>query len=619
VTAPRNRNELWGRVLVEELVRAGVRQVVVSPGSRSTPLVLAAAGHSELQMVVEVDERAGAFCALGVGKASGRPAAVITTSGTAAANLLPAVVEAAQSETPLILLTADRPTRLRGADANQAIDQQHLFGRYPRFYQEVVPAPLSEGTLRHLRSVACRAVAAAVGDPGGPSHLNLPFDKPLEPTPVPGDIPPELEDEATLARTGRGARTPFTRIHPRRAAPLPVSLESLSESLRRARRPLMVAGPTPRPWEAGPVLRAFAEEAGLPLLADPLSGARYGGGGTDTGAPELGGYDLVLGDPWIRDALAPDFVVRVGAGPTSANLSSWLGSLAEVPQVLVDGGGRWKDHQAAVSEMIPADPGLLFDSLGQAAVGSPDPEWNRVWRTVAVTLRAGLERLGRAPPFEGMVAVRLVESLSPGELLFASSSMPIRDVDAFGVLRQGDLHVLGNRGASGIDGIVSTAAGASLATGRRVTCLVGDLALLHDSTGLSLLQESGIRVVLVVLNNDGGGIFHRLPIREREPTFTRFFATPHGRDLVHLARLWDLPHHVVDLRDPPSGSAVGGSGLESLDHALAWAGDLEGSGIVEIRTDRDENRLRRAAAEEGIQQEVRRALERLGLRARRRM
>ncbi|TVR58259.1 MAG: 2-succinyl-5-enolpyruvyl-6-hydroxy-3-cyclohexene-1-carboxylic-acid synthase, partial [Gemmatimonadales bacterium] len=232
----RSRNELWAGVLVDELIRCGLREVVVSPGSRSTPLVLAAASRPELRIVVRIDERSAAFFALGVGKATGRPAAVITTSGTAVANLFPAVVEADRAGVPLLLLTADRPPRLREADANQAIDQTRIFGRYPRLFQELSPAELSDRTLRHLRSVMCQAVAASAGVRGGPVHLNLAFEKPLEPTPEEGD-----PVEGVLAVGGVGVRgrpdgAPFTRIHGERTL-VPASLAGeLRRRLTEARR-----------------------------------------------------------------------------------------------------------------------------------------------------------------------------------------------------------------------------------------------------------------------------------------------------------------------------------------------------------------------------------------------
>jgi len=620
------RNELWAGVLVDELIRGGVREVVVAPGSRSTPLVMAAARRNELRLTVQIDERAAGFLALGVGKATGNAAAVITTSGTAVANLLPAVVEAAQAQVPLLLLTADRPPRLRGADANQAIDQERIFGRYPRFYHELWPAEVSDRTLRHLRSVACRALAAAVGTPAGPVHLNLPFEKPLEPA-HPGPVSGQEQDEGfpglsvdAPGRVGRSGGRPFTRIHGDPGMPHPAAVERLEGLLAEARRPLLVAGPLPRPWVAGPAMRRFAASRTIPVLADALSGARYPGfddpAFTEEGegpSPVVGSYDLSLQSLELRRELAPDLVIRMGQAPTSARLNQWLAELAEggsrggrTRQVVVDAGGRWKDHLAVADEVLTVEPAGLLAALAGAGPaisgGLPTqaPEareaWVRRWRQVEAALRSHLSSVLPASELhEGAAVARLLRRLPSDDLLFVSSSMPVREVDAFAPHRDAPLQVLGNRGASGIDGITSTAAGVALGTGKRVAAVVGDLALLHDAQGLAVLRESGIRVILVVLNNDGGGIFHLLPIREHEPAFTPYFATPHGRDLSHLAALYDLPHRRVASR-------------EALEGGLDWALGLGGSGILEIHSDRESNRRLREAALEAAEEVARKAL-----------
>ncbi len=591
---PRNRNELWARVLLDELARSGVEVLTVSPGSRSSPLVLAASADDRFRILVQIDERSAGFFALGCGKATGRPAGVITTSGTAVANLFPAVVEAAQSEVPLLLLTADRPPRLRGADANQAIDQTHLFGRYVRAFHELSPEQVNGATLRHLRSVACRAVADAMGDPGGPVHLNLPFDKPLEPVAVPGDLPVDLAERAPEAMEGRGDGAPFTRIFPRRIGADPELLAALRRELAGARRPLLVAGPVPRPWEVGPVLAKFAADTGVPLLADPLSGARF------TAPAPVGGYDLFLRDPVVRGTLEADLVIRVGGTPTSTALHGYLEGLNEARHLVVDGGGRWKDHLTLAHRYLPADPALLFAALQED--GSPDTpltpvmesRWPRLWERAEGAARRVVRELDGGEPFEGWVAREVVSRTPPEGILFVSSSMPVRDVDTFahpgGAGGVGPL-VLGNRGASGIDGIVSAAAGVSLAGGKRVTALVGDLALLHDQNGLASLRDPGVKVTLVVVNNDGGGIFHLLPIRGYEPDFTRFFATPHGRAPERIAAVQDLPFRRLEAHGTPLSPP-------DLAGALDEASGGEGSVVVEVVTHREENRNRRSEAVE---------------------
>ena len=579
-----NANTLWARSLLDELARCGVRHLVVAPGSRSTPLVLAAAGDPRFQMIAQVDERAAGFLALGVGKGTGVPAAVITTSGTAVANLLPAVVEAAQSETPLLILSADRPPHLRGADANQAIDQVHLFGRYPRFFRELSPYPVTPATLRHLRQVACEAVAHAVGAPAGPVHLNLPFTKPLEPVPVAGEGVEAVAAEAG----GRGGGLPLTRIHRTAAFPEADALAELREMLTQAERPLLLAGPAPEPERSGPALLALARHLGIPLLADPLSGAR---------TREHAGYayDLALRVPAVREALRPDLILRVGQTPSSAPLSSWMESLRGIPHILVDGGGRWKDHLGVATTMIPADPARLAKALMEgpsvaAGVSAPRDasEWLAQWQRVDAqvgTVLSGWMASGddaSAEPAAAVLAAQLAASDQDG-ILFVSNSMPIRDVDAYWPAgapadTAEPTLILGNRGASGIDGIVSTALGTAWGTGRPVTLLLGDLALLHDQNGFlarSALERIGVSVHVLVVNNDGGGIFDHLPASAYDPPFTEFIITPHGRDLSHLAALYALPYRVIR-----------GGDAAALKTALQEVRGVAGVTLTEFQTPR---------------------------------
>jgi 2-succinyl-5-enolpyruvyl-6-hydroxy-3-cyclohexene-1-carboxylate synthase len=566
-------NTLWASTLLEELARCGVREVCVAPGSRSTPLVLAASREVGFRARVFLDERSAAFFALGLGKGSGVPAVVITTSGTAVANLLPAVVEASQSEVPLLLLTADRPHHLRDADANQAIRQPGIFGTYTREAWDL-PQPRVDGeSLLHLRSVAARAVAAALGAPGGPVHLNLPFRKPLEPRPDAGEVPQGFEAANPLAVRGRDG-APLVRIGTRRAAASEEEMEDLGALLDAAERPVLVAGVVPDPERTGPALTRFAAVAGMPLLADPLSGGRTGPG---FGSVRVSSYDLFLRAPEVRAALRPDLILRVGAAPTSASLALWLREMSDVPQVVVDGGGRWKDHLNVASRYVQADAADTLAALSRASPRPAPAAWRRRWEAVERAVRESVLD-GSGPDHEGHVAAAVVRACRPGDVLFVSSSMPIRDVDAFGGSREGELPVHGNRGASGIDGIVSTAAGVAAAAGRRTVALLGDLALLHDSNGLLAVREDGVELVLVVVNNDGGGIFHMLPIRALDPPFTELFATPHGLDLSHLAGLHGLPHVRID-------------DIGSVASALEEALEARGSRMIEVRTDRETNRV----------------------------
>ena len=580
-----DHNAVWARAFAEELARAGVSDICIAPGSRSAPLVLACARLGAFRMRVHLDERVAGYFALGLGKATGIPAAVVTTSGTAAANLFPAVVEASLSESPLLVLTADRPHRLRGADANQTIDQVRLYGGYTREFFDV-PVPAAEGpALRHLRTIAGRAVASAVGLPAGPVHLNFPFDRPLEPAARErGDIHDALAAAHPLAAQGRTAARPYVGVGLRRPILDEEELEALGARLAASRRPLLIAGPSVDPVALGAAATRFADAVEVPVLADPLSGARYG---SRHGGCVCAGYDLFLREPAVRTALAPDLILRVGRTPTSTALVEYLEDASLDAHVVIDPSYRWKDYLAIATHVCRGDAADALRRLADRGQrGERDPAWRTLWTRLEHAVRAALEEPlavpGPSARFEGMVARQVVRAIPPDGTLFVSGSMPIRDVDAFGGVRIEPLRVLGNRGASGIDGIMSTALGVAAGNGTTVVALLGDVALLHDANGLLATREPDARVVFVVVNNDGGGIFHFLPVREHEPHFTPLFATPHGVEPERVAALYGIPWERVDPEDLS----------ERVRRAVAEGG----SQLLEVPTDREINRQRRDEA-----------------------
>jgi 2-succinyl-5-enolpyruvyl-6-hydroxy-3-cyclohexene-1-carboxylate synthase len=587
-------NTLWARAWVDELARCGVREIAVAPGSRSTPLVLAFARDGRFRMRVHLDERSAAFFALGVGKATGVPAAVVTTSGSAVANLFPAVVEANQAETPLLVLTADRPPRLRGSDANQAIDQGRIFGTYARAFFEAGPPAASGPELRHLRQMACRAVDAAGGPPAGAVHVNFPFDKPLEPLERGMDA---LAAEHPLAVRGRPDGRRFTAVARSDGVPSADAVARVAE-ICAAGRGLVVAGPSTDPARIGPAVLRFAERAGFPVLADPLSGARFG---PDHGALRIAVYDLLLRAPAARTALAPEVIVRVGSSPTSAVLQDWLVEQNGTPYAVADAGLRWKDHGATATEYLAGDPVATLELLGDALEEGLRPDgrrevgWAGLWRAVDGAVRGVLAEADEdsEPTHEGALWPRLARAL-PEAVVFVSSSMPVRDLDVFGVPEERAWTVFGNRGASGIDGVVSTAFGVAAGRGRPVVCVLGDLALFHDQNGLLWSREADLSVVFVLVDNDGGGIFHMLPIVDHEPHFTTFFATPHGLDFRHAAQL-----HAIDFRDVTPAT---------LTEEVAGAAGRGGTSVLRLRTDRVAARTRRAEIASAVAEAVTTAL-----------
>ena len=514
--------------LVDEWVRCGLTDAVVCPGSRSTPLTLALAGDDRIRTHVHHDERSGSFMALGLALATSRPVVVVTTSGTAVVQLHAAAVEADLAGVPLILCTADRPPELRAVAAPQTVDQTHLFGGAVRFFSDPgVPDASQSDT---WRSLAGRAWAEATGAWPGPVHLNLPFREPLV-GPV-GSLPP-----------GRGDRPWHTRLRATPAAPV------LDPALAGAKGIVIAGRGTTRP----DAVLALADVLGWPLLADPSSGC--------AGGAAIDGFDPLLRTSFAELA-RPEVVIRSGGMPASKVLAQWLDGCGH-EEVVIAPAGWWPDpgHRAAV----------MLDAVPAPVEGHQPPTgWREGWRAAArATAEAVDEVLRDEPLSEPGVARHLTATLPAGAVLVTSSSMPVRDVEWFGVGRR-DVRVLANRGANGIDGVVSTAVGAALA-GARTTLLIGDVAFLHDSNGLLGLAERDVDLTIVVLDNDGGGIFSFLPQRSDLPAerFERFFGTPHGLDLVALASA-----HGV------SAAAAGTA------EDLAWR---PGTRVLVVRTTRDAN------------------------------
>lgn len=608
-----NRNAAWADLFVQELARSGMREACLAPGSRSAPLVIALARHPEIRTFVHLDERCAAFFALGLGKATGRPAVVLTTSGTAAANLFPAVIEAEQGEVPLLVLTADRPHRLRGQDANQTIDQLKLYGPYVRLFHDVALPHLEAAWLRYLRALPARALAATLGPPPGPVHLNFPFEKPLEPSEVPGDVPAALvPPEEGSGRGERHEERSFTAVAVARRSPGEVVLTELADLAHGASRGLLVCGPSPDADRLGPAAIALAKATGFPLLADPLSGARFAPGATEV---TISAYDLILRHGAARAALAPDLVIRCGSAGSSSSLGEFLRELEDAVQVVVDGGGRWKDHASMANRYVLADPAETLERLarrvchgadaaggrqtgGRQTRGSPKRErqaWRAAWREAEQAARQSADTELEREFFEGTAAAEVASLLPPGATLFIGNSMPVRDLESFAAPRDEPLRVLGNRGTSGIDGTVSTAFGTAAASGGPVVALLGDLALYHDMNGLLAARRFGVDLCVIVLHNDGGGIFHLLPIRTFEPPFTSHFATPHGLDFRHAARLYDLPYERV-------------AGRAGLRAAVGEAVRQGGSRIVEVPSDPVENRRRHEEVADAVRVAVAEAL-----------
>lgn len=553
-----NPSHAFATVLVDELVRLGLRHACLAPGSRSTAVAIAFHEHPDVALHVGIDERSVSFLALGIARATGTPAAVLTTSGTAAVNLHPAVVEADAARVPLLVLTADRPPELRGTGANQTIDQVGLYGGAVRWAVDLGPPEDRAASNAHWRSTADRAWSHAVGatGPAGPVHLNLPMREPLVPLSDDGRTSAPPFEHRT---DGRPDGAPWTTTARPSYRPDRDVLDRLAARIGDTERGLVVVGDTDT--DPGPVV-ALAEAAGWPLVAEPLSGARTGDHAVST-------YDHLLAHGPFADAHRPDLVVRIGRVALSRHLLSFLD--AQVPQVLVDRDGARLDPRRAVSEVVVGYPAEVCGTLAEEVDRDPGG-WLDDWREAEAAARRAVDRRLDADgtPSEPRTARDVAAAVPDGGWLVAASSMPVRDLDR-AMRPRGGLRVVGNRGASGIDGFVSTALGVALGSGAPTVALAGDLSMLHDSNGFLLLDEPA-DVTFVVVNNDGGGIFHHLPQAGLE-AFERLFGTPHGRDLEKLAAFHSLWYERIDR-------------ARDLEPAVRASVSDGGVRLIEVRTDR---------------------------------
>jgi 2-succinyl-5-enolpyruvyl-6-hydroxy-3-cyclohexene-1-carboxylate synthase len=562
---PTNANTALASAFVEELERSGLRHAVVSPGSRSTPLAVALWRAPGVEVTVILDERSAGFFALGAAQASGEPVALLCTSGTAAANYHPAVCEADESALPLLVLSADRPPELRGIGAGQTIDQVKLFGESVRWFCEVGTHEADDDGLLHFRSVACRALAAARGETRpGPVHLNLPWREPLAPVAVEGAV--SATDPLALA--GRDGR-PLTAVTRIDLEPSLFVLDEVAGHIGDAIAGVIIAGRQLDPELREPLAR-LARAAGFPILAEPTSQLRCG---PHERSHVVTTYDQLLRDERFARSVVPDLVLRFGEMPTSKPLRAWLAD-SGADQIVVDPYGGWNEPSRRAAAILRADPTELAAGwatrLEKEERGAPTA-WLQAERAARGALDAELSAEGEIT--EPALHLALGQAHRDGDLVYTASSMPIRDQEGFLASAATDVQFLSNRGANGIDGLISSGIGAAHASGRPTTIVTGDLGLLHDVGGLAALREVSTPVRIVVIDNDGGGIFHFLPQEEAlaADEFEAILGTPRGVDVAKAAALFDLPHRRLE-------------SLAELPEALG-----AGTGLIEVRTDRRTN------------------------------
>ncbi len=530
------------------LASHGMEHACVSPGSRSTPLALALWRDPRVSVHVHLDERSSGFFALGLAKATGRPVGVACTSGTAAANLLPAVVEASMSRVPLVLLTADRPPELRGVGANQTIDQLELFGKHVKWFVDAEVPSVDADAAERWFGIGANAGMRALSHPPGPVHVNLPFREPVSPSVEPAGMPGVAR---ALAEKRFDAPRPGASV-----------AGDLAGEIAGVERGLILAGSL---RSAAPAVAGMARHLGWPLVAEPTSGLRIPGA--------LAAGQFLLANDGFAGSHVPDVVLQIGAAPISR---PGLALAAKAKRlVIVDPDRLVADPARHASRTIEAAPEVLADGVIGRLTVRGETDWLRDWREADRMARTAVDDLIDSwdEPFEGRIARDLAAALPQGATLAVGSSMPVRDLDAYMRPREG-LRVLANRGASGIDGFVSTVLGIS-ASGAPTFALLGDLTLLHDVGGLLWSARRGYGAVVVVPNNDGGAIFSFLPQRDL-PEFPELFATPHGLDVARVAEACGARHALVE---------KGGD----LEPAVAEASGSGGVWIVEVPSDRHRN------------------------------
>jgi 2-succinyl-5-enolpyruvyl-6-hydroxy-3-cyclohexene-1-carboxylate synthase len=564
---PPNIKYLWANLVVEELLRNGVSQFCISPGSRNCPLVLAVAENPKASSIVHLDERGTAFYALGYGKAHGVPAALISTSGTAVANYFPAVIEASLSTTPIILLTADRPVELRDTGANQAIDQVKIYGEYIRWFFDL-PSPTRDISPKFVLTTIDQAVYRAIRSPAGPVHINCQFAEPLTPEP---DESVRSEDLDLITPWEKGD-SPLTKYSPARMSLGDEEFDLVTEKLTHSTRGLIVAGPLDRNDGLG-AIRAAAESLKMPLLADVGSCLRFG---KDDKSGTVTHYDLFLREPQLVTKYQPDFILHLGRTPVSTPLNTYL-EKSDADYILVNNTPFRQDPGHRINHQIETDPIDFCRQIAdnQITAGS---ELRYIFEEVDQTCSSVLEDIIRQTRSinELAAAHTLLKTLTDNTGLLLANSMPVRDADTCGVKTDRDIVVGVNRGVSGIDGTISSAAGFARGLQRRTILLTGDLAFAHDLNALLLVKKSRFPITIVLVNNNGGGIFSFLPIADYEEHFESYFGAPHGLDFKYAASSFDLeyrnPVNMADLQD---------------NYRSALKSDC--SSIIEVNTDRRQN------------------------------
>ncbi|MFC7322137.1 2-succinyl-5-enolpyruvyl-6-hydroxy-3-cyclohexene-1-carboxylic-acid synthase [Halobacillus campisalis] len=543
---------------VGQLASSGVEDVVISPGSRSTPLAMTFRQRDDINHWINLDERSAAFFALGIAKEKQKPVALVCTSGTAAANYYPAIVEAYYSRVPLLVLTADRPHELRDVGAPQAIEQTEMYGKYVKWFHDL--ALPEESLLSYVKKQAARAVMESTSEHNGPVHLNIPLREPLTP-------------DFSLPELWSHEQEPIPEIMAGLTTLSKDNVKVFKELLLSDRNGLIVCGPQTNP-DLAEAITELASKVGIPVLADPLSQLRAG---DHDKRNVVESYDALLKSDPLKRKLQPDYIIRFGAMPVSKAYLQWIQSYGNtVEHFIVEEHSSYREPSGVAAQFVWCHP-LSFCKQVSAEIseGSTEDNWLDLWRKMNIEakehmLAAPDERLN-----EGHAVAYLSDAIPDDSVLFVGNSMPIRDVDSFFVSTPKKVTIMANRGANGIDGVISTALGIA-ATGRKTTLLLGDVSFFHDLNGLLIAKQRSLNLTIVVINNDGGGIFSYLPQAEKSEHFEELFGTPLGIDFKGVTEMYGASHKRV-------------TDWDTYKLSLSDSYKEEGLSIIEFLTNREDH------------------------------
>jgi 2-succinyl-5-enolpyruvyl-6-hydroxy-3-cyclohexene-1-carboxylate synthase len=545
---------------VVELVQTGIKDVVVSPGSRSTPMAMVMAEHPELNIHIHVDERSAAFFALGIAKATNKPVAILCTSGTAAANYFPAIIEARYSRVPLLVLTADRPHELREVGAPQAIDQIHLYGQHVKWFADMALPENSNELIRYARTVGARAAAIASQAPAGPVHLNFPFREPL--------IPKLDEEIFELKERPKG----YVQV---RNGELTISedeFREISQKLNGYKKGIIVCGNIADNKFAQAVTE-LSTALKFPVLADPLSQLRSGLHPLEN---IVEAYDTFLRNEDAKEYLKPDVILRFGAMPVSKALTIFLKENHQAEQFVIDGAGGWRDPATLSTEMIFCNEIIFCEQLSGLTEPKESTEFLEKWREMNELTKANMALIKDSQMLsEGRLFYQIAEMLPEEATLFVGNSMPIRDLDSFFLNNHKSIKVMANRGANGIDGTVSTALGSALYS-QPLYLVLGDLTFFHDLNGMIAAKLYGIDIRIIVVNNNGGGIFSFLPQSQSPKNFELLFGTPLNLEFEHAVTMFN-------------GNYTKVTDWDHFRELMKQSSDVKGLNVYEVVTNRDSN------------------------------